>query len=93
MLDNLELNGQELFNVAMQEIGRLESVTLKQQTIINQLKQIIVENDKQIQQLHNELSIHDKLLTKGDDKIESTKSNTEHRQASNKLAKSGAKTK
>lgn len=93
MLDKLELDGQELFNVAMQEIGRLESVTLKQQTIINQLKQIISENDKQIQQLHNELSIHDKLLTKGDDKIESTKSNTEYGQASDKLTKSSTKTK
>lgn len=93
MFDNLEINGQELFNVAMQEIGRLESVTLKQQTIINQLKQIISENDKQIQQLHNELSIHDKLLTKGDDKIESTESNIEHGQASDKPAKSGTKAK
>lgn len=93
MLDNLEINGQELFNVAMQEIGRLESVTLKQQAIINQLKQIISENDKQIQQLHNELSIHDKLLTKGDDKIESTESNTKHGQAVDKFAKSGTKTK
>lgn len=93
MSDKLEINGQELFNVAMQEIGRLESVTLKQQTIINQLKQIISENNKQIQQLHNELSIHDKLLTKGDDKIEPSKSNTKHRQAFDKLAKSGAKAK
>lgn len=93
MIENINVDKDKLFNASMAEIGRLENICLNQKAVIQQMQDMITERDKQILQLHNELSIHDQLLTKGDDKIESTKSDTKYRQKTNKPAKSSAKTK
>lgn len=71
---DLNITSDDVLNTALAEITRLESISLKQQVVLNKYEQ-------KIKELEHELDMRDKL--KGGDDSESTKSDTSHEQETN----------